>query len=118
MIDCSTEVHEREMVSNKISDYYAYTFTPDKHQRSFKHQFAVKAFSLDYGWGDYSEDYLAKTCECYLSLSLSHLQCCGGKIPSCCLVWKILWEANALRSLQVACIETLTHVEFVDIEHH
>ncbi|KAK7099782.1 latrophilin-like protein 1 isoform X2 [Littorina saxatilis] len=41
---------------------YAFTFTPDPSKQSQDHEFALKAFSLDYGWGDYSDYSLPERC--------------------------------------------------------
>ena len=59
------DVHEKEMRGNKLNDdgQYSYPFTPDKQSQFLDHKFAIKAFSLDNGWGDYSDYTVAQPCE-------------------------------------------------------
>ncbi|KAL8625665.1 hypothetical protein ACOMHN_043940 [Nucella lapillus] len=41
---------------------YMYAFEPEENMRSFPHEFTVKAFALDIGWGEYSQFVSARHC--------------------------------------------------------
>ncbi|KAL8572517.1 hypothetical protein ACOMHN_019556 [Nucella lapillus] len=57
------EAHEKEMPGLKANDRYTFSFTPDEGKKSEAHLFAIKAFSLDYGWGDYSPLSTPERCQ-------------------------------------------------------
>ncbi|XP_076462795.1 latrophilin-like protein 1 [Babylonia areolata] len=70
------EAHEKEMPGLKVNDRYTFGFTPDEGKQREAHLFAIKAFSLDYGWGDYSDYSTPERSE-------------GGSRPMCLAVDKM-----------------------------
>ena len=59
------EIYEQKMsYSSKVNEtHYAYTFHPQTSHLSSPYQFAIKAYSPDYEWGEYSDFHSAQQCK-------------------------------------------------------